>query len=179
MTFIRTALISFIFAISTFLPSVLIPANADLMATADTLASTPTSLSVGSGSFILYATVTPTGANPAGTALTLTKTTAAQYFYVRNTGTLAVVKFTINITYDAGPGPVTIDRCYEQVSFSALNTCAIGTKTPVSISGGVITLTIPPYSWFAFELDPKKNVLPVISISVSSSQIRTPITTNS
>jgi hypothetical protein len=172
----RATLLSFLVAVFTFFPSELIPADAGATATAqNALVAT----SISSARFVVYATATPTGANPAGTALTLNNTSAAQYFYVRNTGTVSVDKFSITLTYSGGTGGVTIDRCNANVAFSGLNTCASGSKTTMTISGGVMTLTIPANTWFAFELDPQKTVRPTVSITVSSTQIRPAITTNS
>lgn len=179
MNLIRATLISFFVAVLTFMPTELMVAGADLQATADSSAVNVAGLSIASGTFIAYATTSPTGANPNGTPLTLSRTSDAQYFYVRNAGSTSLVQFSISITYSAGPGPVTIDRCDIGVSFNNLNTCATGTKTVVTITSGVITLTIPPNNWFQFELDPKKTVLPVISVSVSSSQLRPATVTNS
>ena len=179
MRLIRTALISFFASSLTFFPMAIISAEAVPEAIANSTASNPGGLSVRTGSFIAYATASPTGPNPGGSALVLTKTASAQYFYVRNTGSIDITKFSIAITYDAGPGPVTLDRCDAGVAFSALNTCATGVKTSMTITSGVMTLAVAPNSWFAFELDPKKNVLPTISVSVSSGEIRSAIITNS
>jgi hypothetical protein len=172
----RAALLSFLVAVFTFFPTELIPADAGATAGAN---NNVAATSISSASFIVYATATPTGANPAGTALTLNNTSAAQYFYVRNTGTVNVARFSITISYSGGTGGVTIDRCNANVAFSSLNTCASGSKTVMTISGGVMTLTIPTNTWFAFELDPQRTVRPVVSITVSSTQIRPAVTTNS
>jgi hypothetical protein len=172
----RAALLSFLVAVFTFFPTELIPADAGATARAS---NNVTATSISSASFVVYATATPTGANPAGTALTLNNTSAAQYFYVRNTGTVSVARFSIAITYSGGPGTVTIDRCGANIAFSGTNTCASGTKTTMTISAGVMTLTIPANTWFAFELDPRKTVTPTISVSVSSTQIRPAVITNS
>jgi len=172
----RATFLSFLVAVFTFLPTGLIPADAELQATAT---SNVAATSLSTGTFVVYATRTPTGANPNGTALVLSRTSAAQYFYVRNTGSIAVTRFTIMLTYDGGPGNTTIDRCNVGVAFTSLNTCASGSRTAMTITNSVITLTIQPNTWFAFELDPRKTVTPTVNISVASSQIRSPIVTNS
>jgi len=172
----RAALLAFLVAVFTFFPSELIPADARPTAvTQNDLSAT----SISSATFVVYATTTPTGANPGGTPLTLNNTSSAQYFYVRNTGTVSVDRFSMSITYSVGSGSVTIDRCNVNVAFSGTNTCATGAKTSMTISAGVLTLSIPPNSWFAFELDPKKTVTPTVSVSVSSTQIRPAVITNS
>lgn len=179
MTLVRAALISFFISCITFFPMEVLSAGAVPQAIANSSSSNPAGLSIGTGSFIAYAATSPTGPNPGGAALTLTKSAAAQYFYVRNTGTIDITSFSIAVTYDTGPGPVTLDRCDVGVSFSGVNTCSTGSKTAMPIVSGVMTLSLPPNSWVEFELDPKKNVLPTISVSVSSSQIRSSMTTNS
>lgn len=179
MKLIKAALLSFLISCITFFPMEVMSADAVPQAVASSSSSNSAGLSIGTGSFIVYATSSPSGPNPGGVALTLSKTSYAQYFYVRNTGNIDVARFSITISYDAGPGTVTLDRCNVGVSFTALNTCASGNKTAMSISNGVLTLSVPSNTWFSFELDPQKTVLPTINVSVSSSQIRSAIVTNS
>ena len=174
MKLMRAVILSFLISSITFLPSLLIPAQAITRATAYNSSGT---LAVSSGTFILYATTSPTGANPGG-PLTLSKTANDQFFYLRNTGTLDIAGF--NLTITTSPlQTFTLSRCALNVAFTAANTCATGSPTTVTISGGVVSLTVPANSWYAIDFAPKKSTTPTISVSVSSAQIRAATTTNS
>lgn len=175
MKLVRAALFSFLVASMTLIPISLTSAEAELAAmTAN--GATPQSLNT--ASFVLYATNSSSGANP-GTALVLSRASNARFFYLRNTGNVDFVKLSMLITYDNGPGTVTLRRCNLGVTFSSTNTCSSGSTTTVTISSGVVTLAFPSNSWFQFQIDTSKTATPTISVSVSSSQIRPGITTNS
>ena len=175
MKLVRVALSTFLFACITLIPFSLTSAEAGLGAVTGNSA-TPQSLNT--ASVVLYATSTSSGAN-SGTALALSRTSNAQFFYLRNTGNVDFVKLSMLITYDNGPGTVTLLRCNLGVTFSSTNTCSSGSTTAVTISSGVVTLAFPSNSWFQFQIDTNKTATPTISVSVSSSQIRPGITTNS
>lgn len=178
MKFTRVAFSSFLVACMTLIPSNLNPADADLAAAAENTSS-PQSMS--SASFVVYATSSSSGANPNGVALTLSNTRDAQYFYVRNTGSVDIIAFSIAVTYTVTPARTEFYRCDAGVIFSALNTCASGIRTTLTNSTHTIALPnpLPPNSWVAFELDPKKLTTPTISVSVSSTQIRPALTIDS
>ena len=175
MKTIRIALLSFLIAAVTFAPVDLAQSNA-LVARANNASGV---LSVGTGTFIAYATTSSSGAKP-NAPLTLLNSNGAQYFYIRNTGTIAITAVTVNLSYTSSTGATTFQHCNAQVVFSALNTCASGTSTSLSTSGTfAFSLSIQPNSWYEFELDPNKKTTPTISVTVSSSQIRPGFTTNS
>ena len=175
MKIIRIALLSFLISAVTFAPVDLAQSNA-VIARANNASGT---LFVGTGTFIAYATTSTTGANP-NAPLTLSNSSGAQYFYIRNTGTIAITAVTATISYAGNPSTTTLLYCNEQVLFSARHTCSNGTSTSSPTTGTVsIPLSIQPNSWYEFELDLKKAATPTISVSVSSSQIRPGITTNS
>jgi len=175
MKYIRIALLSFLIAAVTFAPFDLAQSNA-LIARANNASGT---LSVGSGTFIAYATTSSTGSNP-NAPLTLSNTKGAQYFYIRNTGTFAITAVTATISYAGNPSTTTLLYCNEQIAFSARRTCSSGSSTSSPTAGTFsIPLSIQPNSWYEFEIDPKKTATPTISLTVSSSQIRPRITTNS
>jgi hypothetical protein len=150
------------------------------VASADTTATSAAgqSTTVSSGSIIVYPTATTTGANPNGAALTLLNTNQAQYFYIRNTGTVRIVSLTITISYSSAGAKTSFHHCGENILFSGLNTCASGSTTLVPNSG-TTPLNLSPGSWYAFEIDTKKTVTPTISVTVSTSQIRPALDTSS
>ena len=178
MKIVRAALSSFLVASMTFMPMSLTPADAELSATTGNFG---TPFSIGTASFVLFATNLSGGANPNGVALTLSNSTAAQYFYVRNTGSVAISAFSLTVTYSSTPARTDFYRCDAEVLFSARNTCASGVRTTVTTSSGlaVVSLSLLPNSWVAFEIDPKKLTTPTVSTSVSSSQIRPGLIINS
>lgn len=174
MKLTRAALLSFLVAVISFLPTFLVPIQASTAAIANNATGI---LSASTGTFTVYAATSPTGAST-GVPLTMSNTPNDQYPYIRNTGSVAVARFTLTIT----TSPVqsfTLLRCALNVAFKSPNTCVSGSSTAVSISGGVVTLTIPANSWYDLDFKPNKGTTPTFSVSVSSSQIRSAITTNS
>ena len=153
-------------------PPSLIPAFAQTKATGS---GGPTS--VASGQIVGYPTQTTTGSNPNGVALTLANTNAAQAFYIRNTGTFAFVAVTLAVSYSAPSGTVTLLRCSQNIAFLTATTCASSSTT--SVIAGVVTLSLAAGAWYAFEIDPRNRTTPTISVSISTSQIRAAVTTNS
>ena len=132
---------------------------------------------IASGTFIAFATTSPSG-NPQGMALRLSNSNAAQYFYIRNSGTVEITDIALAISYSRPPGKTSFSRCDVGVSFSSKGKCATGTDTAV-IASSNLALTLLPGTWYAFELDSRSRTTPTISVSVSVSQIRAPIITNS
>jgi hypothetical protein len=130
-----------------------------------------------SARFIAYATRSVSGANPLA-ALVLSNSATAQNFYIRNTGTVSISSFTITLSYSSGQGAVTFYHCDLGVAFSG-SSCASGKGKVITAQSGSVSLVIPAGSWYAFQLDPKKLTTPTVSITVSSSQIRSPIILNS
>ena len=150
------------------------------VASANTIATSAAGLTstISSASIIVYPTTSTTGSNPEGTALILANTNQAQYFYIRNTGSVRIVSISIDVSYSSTGAKTSFLHCGQDVLFSALNTCASGTTTLIPNSGS-INLDLSPGNWYAFELDTKKTVTPTISVTVSTSQIRPALDTNS
>lgn len=140
------------------------------------VASSPTSVS--SGEVIVYPSLTSTGANPNGVALTLSNSNIRQYFYIRSAGTLAGTAITIAVSYSVPPAQTTFLHCDQGVLFIASGTCASGSPTTVAING-VITLNLTPGSWYEFEIGQRNRTTPTVSVSISTSQIRAALNTNS
>jgi len=140
------------------------------------IAGGPTSIT--SASIIAYATSTTTGSNPNGAALTLNNTNQPQYFYIRNTGNVLISGVTIGISYSANPNTTVFLHCNQNVLFVSATTCATGSTTSMA-GAGTITLSLAAGSWYAFEIDPRRTTRPTVSVSISSSQIRPAVVTNS
>lgn len=169
---VSATLISFFLLLDTLAPASLTYAQAG--ASAGTVSA---STSLSTARFIAYATTSTSGPNPLS-ALVLSNSSGSQDFYIRNTGTLALLSLTIALSYSSSPGTTTFFRCSAGVSFTG-SSCASGpTKVSVSQSGSV-TLAFAANTWYAFQLNPTNKIVPTINVSVSSTQIRAPIITNS
>lgn len=134
--------------------------------------------SINSASIIAYATSTTTGANPNGVALRLNNSNAPQYFYIRNTGNVQISGVTIGISYSVAPNATVFLHCDQNVLFTNATTCASGSTTSMP-GAGSITLNLAAGSWYAFEIDPQRTTRPTVSVSISHSQIRPSVTTDS
>lgn len=174
MKLIRAALLSFLIATISFLPSFLISAQAITNAISTNSSG---AMSVSTATFNAYATTSASGAST-GAPLTMNASSGDQYPYIRNTGNTDITGFMMTIT----TSPVhsfTLKRCALNVAFKSPNTCVSGSVTTVSIAGGAVTLAIPAGSWYAFDFKPSKSTTPTFDISVTSSQIGLPTITNS
>lgn len=141
--------------------------------------ATATSTStIASSTFIAYATTSVSGANPNGTALTLANTSAAQFFYIRNTGSTTISRIAFSITYTSTPAKTNLLRCGRNIAFLSPGNCASGSTTSV-IASTSLALDMSPGDWYEFEVNPKKTTTPTVSVSVSSTQIRPAIISNS
>lgn len=156
----------------------LAPIQLDVADAATTGRASATTASFSSGSFRLHATTSPSGA-VTGTALVLANSSAAQFFYLRNTGTMQINSFTMTVTGSAGGSIFTYRRCDANVAFTALNTCASGSFTTLTLSSNVGTLTIPAGTNFHIQITPNKTTTPTINITVSRSRASAGTTTNS
>ncbi len=170
---VRTALTSLLVICLALLPAIWDAAGASAAT-----AGNSSKINVSTSTFIAYATTSPTGVNPNGGPLVMSNSTGAQYFYIRNTGSTALSMVTLSLTYTSAPAKTAFYRCDAGVAFSSLNTCASGSRTTVNASVA-LSLSMQPGTWYAFELDPKRLTTPTVAVSVSSTQIRSPITTNS
>jgi hypothetical protein len=170
---LRTVLTSLLVIVISLLPS-----SFENVQAASAARANQTTAGISSATFIAYATTSPTGANPNGSQLTLLNKTASQYFYIRNTGTVTISAITLNVSYTQVPAKTSFYHCALGVAFISLNTCASGIRASITGSG-IVIITLPPNSWFALELDPKRLTTPSISVSISSSQIRSPLSLNS
>ena len=154
------------------------PGAAHAAGAGTTTATGDATTAISTSTFIAYATTSPTGSAAGGAGLVLAQTTAAQYFFVRNTGTTAISAVSLAVTYSSTPAKTDFSRCDPGVAFTSIGTCASGTRTAVT-AAAALTLSMQPGSWYAFELDPKRMTTPTVGVSVSSTQIRSALTSNS
>ena len=165
----RIALAAAVMGAVSLAPTQLSPADAVLSGRA----STTSGGSIGTTTFVLYPTTTSTGANPNGTALTLSNSNAAQFFFVRNIGAKTLNSFSFSVTFTSTP-TFTYKRCDLNVLFTNATTCA--PTTPTTIALGTVTLAMAAGSWVEISITPNKTTTPTVSTQVSASNYTTSIT---
>ena len=175
----RSTLIAVVVGAISLAPTLLVSATAALNAYTRNVASQ----SVGSGTFIIYPSALSTG-SATGAAITLLNSNAAQFAFIKNSGTLDTAKFTNTVSW-AGVKTTTLKRCPLNTTFSSATLCSDG-SAPVTIATGtanavalVVIFTIPAGSYLPISIQPSKTDTPTISTSVSSTQIRATTVTNS
>ena len=139
--------------------------------------SNASALSVGTGTFKIYPSKTAIGA-ATGAPIALLKSNAAQFLFIKNSGTIDTSKFTIQITWTSSSS-TTLKNCPLNVTFSSATLCS-DSSSPATIFSGissgtaqVVTFAIPAGSYLPISVTPSGNDTPTISASVSSTQIRT------
>jgi len=175
----RSTLIAVVVGAITLAPTLLVSAKAAL----DAHVSNATAQSVGSGTFKIYPSATTGGA--ATGAITLINSNAAQFAFIKNSGTIDTAKFTNTVTWSSAK-TTTLKRCPLNTTFTSATVCS-DTSTPVTIATGtanaaalIVTFAIPAGSYLPVSVTPNSGtVTPTISTSVSSTQIRTATVLNS
>ncbi len=171
MRTMRIALAAAVMGAVSLAPTQLSPADAVLSGRA----ATTSGGSIGTTTFVLYPTTTSTGANPNGTALTLSNSNAAQFFFVRNIGAKTLNSFSFSVTFTSTP-TFTYKRCALNVLFTNATTCASAPTTPTTIALGTVTLAMAAGSWVEISITPNKTTTPTVSTQVSASNYTTSIT---
>lgn len=139
--------------------------------------------SIGTGTFKIYPGAT-TGAAATGAPITLSNSVAAQFAFIKNSGTIDTASFAITVTW-AGIKTTTLKYCPLNTTFSSATLCSDSTA-PVLIGAGIadgsvvtVTVTMPSGSFLPISVKPSKSDIPTIGTSVSSTQIRAAKVTNS
>ena len=179
MSIKRSTLIAVVVGAISLAPTLLVSA----MAVLNSRTGNVTAQSVGSGTFIIYPSATAGGT--ASGAITLINSNAAQFAFIKNSGTLDTAKFTNTVTWSSAK-TTTLKRCPLNTTFTSATVCS-DTSTPVTIATGtanaaalIVTFAIPAGSYLPVSVTPNSGtVTPTISTSVSSTQIRTATVINS
>ncbi len=179
MRVVRSTLIAAAVGVISLAPTLLVSATAAINAHTNNVSAE----SVGTGTFKIYPSATAGGA-ATGAAITLVNSSAAQFLFIKNSGTIDTARFTNTVTW-AGVKTTTLKNCPLNTTFTSATLCSNST-TPVTIATGtangaalVVTFTIPAGSYLPISIAPSKADTPTISTSVSSTQIRTATVTNS
>lgn len=125
-------------------------------ASAGTTAATANVLSVSSGTVRVFATAAQTFTNTGVALSTSISNGTAKNFFINNSGSLSMSRFTLTITLPNSSNVSAFRRCNLNVSFTGTNTCASGSPTvvtnPVSGSATSYTLSLPANSYYSFQI---------------------------
>ena len=152
-------------------------ASAAVKATAN-----PSTLSVSTGSMAIFAGDSYTATNPFGALITPVINGRAKVFFIKNTGSFGVSRFTLTLSLPAGTNIANFRRCNINVYFTANDVCGSGSYSPLTINENVATaiiLNLPPNSYYAFQIRQNKNTNMTVSVIASSTHINTSGVTNS
>ena len=126
------------------------------LASAATTAATSNVLSVSSGTVRVFATAAQSFTNTGVALSTSISNATAKNFFINNSGSLSMSRFTLTITLPNSSNVSAFRRCNLNVSFTGTNTCASGSPTvvtnPVSGSATNYTLSLPANSYYSFQI---------------------------
>jgi len=123
----------------------------------------------------LAAAVSSTGASNPKVALQIVTggNTNAQYFYVKNFGSNALIGF--GFTGNVTSGTLTYKKCPVGTTFSTATRCS-DSSTPTTASAGAVTTSLAAGSYLPMSVTPSKtNVTITIATSVNNTQDRAPV----
>jgi hypothetical protein len=123
-----------------------------------------------------------TATNPFGTFNTPVINGRAKVFFIKNTGSFGVTRFTLTLSLPSNTNIANFRRCNINVYFTANDVCGSGSYSSLTINENVATtiiLNLPPNSYYAFQIRQNKNTTMTVSVSVSSTNINTSGVTNS
>ena len=178
MNVVRSTLIAAAVGVISLAPTLLISAAAAINAHTNNVSAE----SIGTGTFKIYPSATVGGA--AGGAIALANVNGAQFAFINNSGTITTAQFTNTVTWSSG-STTKLSRCPLNTTFISATQCSDGSASVViatgtlSGTGLVVTFTIPTGSYLPISVTPSAKATPTISTSVSSTQIRTAVVTNS
>ena len=174
----RTA--SLVAAVMSALTLALIPPP--IASAADKATANPSTLSVSTGSMAIFAGDSYTATNPFGALITPVINGRAKVFFIKNTGSFGVSRFTLTLSLPAGTNVANFRYCAINVHFTANDVCGSGSYSSLTINENVATaiiLNLPPNSYYAFQIRQNKNTNMTVSVSASSTHINTSGVTNS
>jgi len=141
---------------------------------ATTAVAKNSTLSVSTGSLILFTSAAQTFTNTGVQFTTIVNGGARKNFYINNSGSFSLSRFTLTITLPINSNVSTFRRCDLNVDFSAPTTCATGSTTNVSITpGSAVTYTLPttPNSFYVFQIVQNKTGTMHVDVTANSAFI--------
>jgi hypothetical protein len=152
-------------------------ASAAVKATAN-----PSTLSISIGSMAIFAGDSYTATNPFGALITPVINGRAKFFFIKNTGSFGVSRFTLTLSLPAGTNIANFRYCSINVHFTANDICGSGSYSALTINENVATaivLSLPANSYYAFQIRQNKNTNMTVSVSASTANINDAGVTNS
>lgn len=138
-----------------------------------------TTLSISSGSLILFASGTQTFSNTGVIYSSTVSNGVAKNFFINNSGSFTISRFTLTITLPATSNVSAFRRCNINVSFTGTNVCASGSSTTQTITpGSAVTyvLSMAPNSYYSFQVVQNRTGAITVATSANSAFITTGIT---
>jgi hypothetical protein len=138
-------------------------------------------LSVSSGSLIIFASASQTFTNTGVALSTTVSSGTAKTFFVNNSGSIGITAFAFIVTLPNNANVTSFKRCAINVAFTGTNTCATGTPVNVTITPGVSTsyvLSLPSNSFYSYQIVQNKSGTMVVNTYANISHAVTG-TTNS
>lgn len=130
--------------------------------------------SLGSGSVAVFASSAQSFTNT-GVALSIPITgNVAKNFWINNSGSLGLTKFTITVSLPTNSNVNSFRRCDLNVSFVGNNTCASGTVANFALTPGAaksFSISLPAMGFYSFQIIQNKTGTMTVSTSVSSVDI--------
>lgn len=142
----------------------------------------PSTLSISTGSMAIFAGDSYTATNPFGALITPVINGRAKVFFIKNTGDFGVSRFTLTLSLPAGTNIANFRYCAINVYFTANDVCGSGSYSSLTINENVATaivLSLPPNSFYAFQIRQNKNTNMTVSVSASTANINDAGVTNS
>jgi hypothetical protein len=117
-------------------------------------------LSVSSGSLIIFASASQTFTNTGVALSTTVSNGTAKTFFVNNSGSISTNAFAFIVTLPNNSNVSYFKRCAINVAFTGSNTCATGTPITVAMTPGVSTsyvLSLPSNSFYSYQIVQNKS----------------------
>lgn len=118
-----------------------------------------TTMSVSSGSLIVFASGTQTFVNPAN-SYNVAVSNGTKTFFVNNSGNFDVSRFALIITLPSGSNVSSFKRCNLNVAFVGNNSCQSGSSSSVAITPGSPTtyvIPLPANGFYSFQISQNKS----------------------
>lgn len=134
----------------------------------------PSTLSISTGSMAIFAGDSYTATNPFGALVTPVINGRAKVFFIKNTGSFGVSRFTLTLSLPNGTNIANFRYCSINVYFTANDVCGSGSYSSLTINENVATaiiLTLPANSYYAFQIRQNKNTNMTVSVSASTANI--------
>lgn len=138
------------------------------------IAGSSSTQSIQSGSVLVFASPAQSFSNTGTAASIAVVGNVAKNFWINNTGTEGVSRYTITITLPKNASVQAFRRCALNVSFVGNNTCASGGVSSFALTPGVaktFVTTLPSMGFYSFQIVQNKSGTMEVDTLVSASHI--------